>query len=285
MMHAALREMMTGLIDYAGLFPPAKLPLDAALRNWHEYQAGPDAWMLGRFILPAARMPELTDVGGGMAVSALGRGGTDAASFAEGLKADVADIEACRARLGPRVTIDVLEVKPPAGVAVDLAPARAAGLRVFLEQPAGQEPSIRAGEGTGLKIRTGGLEPSAFPTPRALAWSLAWAARTGTPFKATAGLHHPFPIHDAHVGARMFGFINVFLAGLMLARGGLTEADAEEMLTAPATDFTQDDSHITWRGKWALDIDGIRAGRMLMTSFGSCSFDEPRDDLRALGWM
>jgi hypothetical protein len=32
-MSAGLRALLTGIVDYAGLFPPAKLPLDQAIRN------------------------------------------------------------------------------------------------------------------------------------------------------------------------------------------------------------------------------------------------------------
>ncbi len=284
-MQPALRELLTGLIDYAGLFPPAKLPLDAAVRNYLKYRAGPDAWMLGRFVIQAAKLHELTDIGAGMSISALGRGGADKASFAEGLKADIADIERCRQRFGGRVVIDVLETKPP-DVMVDIAPAQAAGLRVFLEQPAGRVP--REPPGAGLKIRTGGLEAAAFPPCDALAMSLAWAVASSerrVPFKATAGLHHPFPLMDAKIGAKMHGFVNVFVAGLMLSRLDFSEADAEELLSSPAGDFTLSDAGMSWRGRRPLGADDIRGGRKLMTSFGSCSFDEPRDDLRALGWM
>ena len=58
-MTEALRAFMTELIDYAGLFPPARLDLDPALRNYARYRNEADAWMLGRFIVPAARLQEL----------------------------------------------------------------------------------------------------------------------------------------------------------------------------------------------------------------------------------
>ena len=54
-----LRVLMNGLIDYAGLFPPAALDMATALRNYGAYRAGEYAWMLGRFVLPAARKGEV----------------------------------------------------------------------------------------------------------------------------------------------------------------------------------------------------------------------------------
>ena len=46
-MNASLRALLTGVVDYAGLFPPARLPLDEAIRNYARYRQGSDAWMLG----------------------------------------------------------------------------------------------------------------------------------------------------------------------------------------------------------------------------------------------
>ena len=48
-----------GLIDYAGLFPPAALAMDDAVGRYaRPTGAGRDAWMLGRFIVPASRLGE-----------------------------------------------------------------------------------------------------------------------------------------------------------------------------------------------------------------------------------
>ena len=60
-MTPALRSLLTGLIDYAGLFPPAGLGMEAAVRNYDSYVRDEHAWMLGRFIVPAARLAEYED--------------------------------------------------------------------------------------------------------------------------------------------------------------------------------------------------------------------------------
>src|ERR1700733_12262320 len=61
MTSAALRGLLRGLIDYAGLFPPAGLAMDAAVRNYDGYRNGEYAWMLGRLIVPAARLEEYAE--------------------------------------------------------------------------------------------------------------------------------------------------------------------------------------------------------------------------------
>ena len=62
-MTEALRTLLAGLIDYAGLFPPANLEMAEAARNYDAYRAGPHSWALGRFILPSARLNEWTLTG------------------------------------------------------------------------------------------------------------------------------------------------------------------------------------------------------------------------------
>ena len=56
---SALRALLSHLIDYAGLFPPASLPLEAAVSCYQRYSAGPHSWMLGKFVIPAAQMGSL----------------------------------------------------------------------------------------------------------------------------------------------------------------------------------------------------------------------------------
>ena len=47
MMKTSLSVFQDHLIDYAGLFPPANLSLDAAIENYAQYINSEDSWMLG----------------------------------------------------------------------------------------------------------------------------------------------------------------------------------------------------------------------------------------------
>jgi len=323
-MYASLRALLTGILDYAGLFPPAKLPLDQSIRNYARYRTEPEAWMLGRFICPAERLAELTPFveelfvsGPELAVSALGRGGSTRDRFHAGLKADLRDINLFRERHGSRVRVDVLETKLPPDGLPPVVPNRetrqlldqaihavdqATCLMLFVEVPGGPHwvesvtetlavldalnaerglhtPSAHA---TGFKVRCGGVETAAFPS----ADQLALALTAGLPLKATAGLHHPFPHFDAQIGVRMYGFVNVFTAGILADILHLRPDAAEAILSDDQpSHFVFDDDGFRWRD-WHVTTDEIRsARRQAILSFGSCSFDEPRDDLRALGWL
>jgi hypothetical protein len=51
----------------------------------------------------------------------------------------------------------------------------------------------------------------------------------------------------------------------------------------PATlSFTDD--FFAWRD-WKIDTERLKYRRRFVRSFGSCSFEEPREDLRALGFL
>ena len=49
----ARRALLAGLWDYAGVFPPAELPLEQALAEWRRVRASDDAWLLNRFVVRA----------------------------------------------------------------------------------------------------------------------------------------------------------------------------------------------------------------------------------------
>ena len=42
--------LLEGLVDYAGLYPPAALAMSSAVRQYAQYRAAGSGWMLGRFV-------------------------------------------------------------------------------------------------------------------------------------------------------------------------------------------------------------------------------------------
>lgn len=309
-MFASLRALLTELIDYAGLFPPARLPLDQAIRNYAHYRQEPDAWMLGRFIVPAARLEdlesyhdELFGVNPPFAFSVLGRGGDSLTEFLSYLRDDLRDIAAFRKRHGTRVTVDVLETRLPQELIDPGQPESTLSLfktvrvfpRVFLfpfcEAPGRSEELLEQlahmpSESIGFKLRCGGLEASAFPSSEQVAAALHGCLNAGVPFKATAGLHHPLPRFDAGVAARMHGFVNVFLAGVLAYSRNLAPEQIRQLLDEDRADhFAFTNKGASWQKQRATTAEIAAARREFVRSFGSCSFDEPREDLRRLGWL
>jgi hypothetical protein len=297
-MRASLRALLEGLIDYAGLFPPAKLPLPEALANYERYRAGPDAWMLGRFVCPASRLKELGNTP--IPCSALLTGGDTPDNYRNSLAGDLARVVEAGA------AVEALEVKLPASALDSLTATRVcleydwavpSALPIFFEAPVKDAPSLdrllalmglanSLGGRGGFKLRAGGLEASAFPSATEVGHALRSCVTRKRPFKATAGLHHPLPRFEPGMGAKMHGFVNLFAAGVLAhARGLSVERIAELLDDADPASFVFTDDELRWRDLAVTTAEVREARRTAVISFGSCSFDEPRDDLRALGWM
>ena len=318
-MNAALRTLLDGVIDYAGLFPPARLPLDEAARNYANYRREADAWMLRHFVIPVGQLDDLAkcvgDLSGDEAtwsLSVLPRRCEEMSQWRASLSRD---LEACRefqARQGEAARISALEV----ALAVDVADhdlseddvdhivcdvahdVGTSGLStkdVFLEVPASSRATeIRArlanaisqtsfdGVRIGLKLRTGGLEAAAFPSCEELAEFVRLCHDKKVAWKATAGLHHSLPQVDSATGATMHGFLNL-LSAVALADEVDTQTRCKILADQDAANFAFTEDSLSWRDKQA-DMQQIVAARERFTSFGSCSFDEPREDLEQLGY-
>jgi hypothetical protein len=317
-MQPGLHALLEGAIDYAGTFPPARLSLDQAVRNYARYRNEPEQWMLGRFIYPAARLGELdayADLfreGRPFSFSVVGRGGAGEDEWLSGIRADLEAVEAFRRRHQPRVVADVYETKLPErlGPSSSWRDLILAGLRILGRWTGGVTPYFEYGLGSeyrssllpvlaaiaeatatvgqpaGFKLRCGGLEAKAFPSVEEVAFVLGACRDAGVPLKCTAGLHHPVRRFDAGVGTHMHGFLNVFVAGVLAHARRLGEEQLRPILAEESAEhFAFDEQGCRWRDLRASTVE-IRAARQTgVISFGSCSFDEPRDDLRSLGWL
>ncbi|MGI8891438.1 MAG: hypothetical protein ACR2G0_11730 [Chthoniobacterales bacterium] len=294
---ASLRALVEHAIDYAGLFPPADLALEPALRNQAAYVRSADRWMLGAFILPVGKFSDARaflaqfDRENPLEVSALGPKTEKAAEFRGALEKAAEAIKELIGSDKETIKVKQFEMPLPSGsVADSLGKARAIlgnlPMRVFWEAPADDAPvAIKglSGSGAGFKLRTGGVTPEAFPTSAQIAKALVAAVRHRVPIKFTAGLHHPVRLHHESVETKMHGFLNVLGAGVLAAEHRWSEKQTREMLDDedPAS-FIFEEEAFQWR-KWKISTAQIVTRRQVITSLGSCSFDEPREDLRALG--
>jgi len=298
---SSLRALLTGAIDYAGLFPPATLALEPALQNHAEYVRSAESWMLGAFILPWAKFGEASE---GLArfdavnivkVSALGPKTESASEFLEALAAGAAAIRTFETRHGAVAMVSQIEMALPTepGATLTGTNRALAGLEVpvFWEAaPDEAERTIafiaerrRTGAGRyGFKLRTGGVIASAFPSSVQIARALIAAMQKRVPIKFTAGLHHPVRKFHSSVQAKMHGFLNVLGAAVLAAEYQWDVQQTATMLEdEDATAFVFDEENFSWR-EWKIATERIKAQRELVTSLGSCSFDEPRADLREL---
>ena len=291
---ASLRALLAGAIDYACLFPPARLEMRAAVEQYQSHRDSNAGWALGRFVVPATRLQELAD-----ARRASGEA-TDqwrlSALLGDDSAADVERIRAFNDGHATLATVDSVEAKFPAdrdASVAALATLVPTSMTVFVEIPseADVESMVRAvaNAGVNAKIRTGGVTPQQFPPPADVVRFIRRCVEHVVPFKATAGLHHPIRANyrltyepNAPTGA-MYGFLNLLVATAAMRAGCDDDRAREILVSEDAGEFRFDDAGVRW-GELFLDTSRLVDTRArLLLSFGSCSFAEPIADLRRLG--
>jgi hypothetical protein len=301
---ASLRALLEHAIDYAGMFPPCSLDLEPSLNNQAQYVRSADAWMLNAFVLPvgqfdaAKRILSDFDPLHPLRVSALGPKTENAAAFGEMFEKTAAAIRSLAAHNVDLISVDQLEMFLPEDVDLDLlkeADSMIGDLPAFWEAPTERaartiallaEFNSDADTPTfGYKLRTGGVTPDAFPTSAEIAKALVVPLTHQVPIKFTAGLHHPIRQFRDEVRTKMHGFLNVLGAAVLAAEHKWDEKQIAAMLDdEDAKSFSFDNDSFSWR-EWKIDIKRLKDRRKFVTSFGSCSFDEPREDLRALNLL
>ena len=263
-----------GLVDDAAIFPPGDASLDAALSAYAARSAagGPAARLVRSLVVRDTDLPSVPE---GTPVSVVLTGGAGQV---------LGPVALCGRRGLPVAGLEVAlrDVDDPAGnarrVVAAVEAARAEGAlhdstRVFVELPA-TDPThswqaaadeVAAAE-LRLKFRTGGLDADAFPTPERLAAWIDAALDRELPFKCTAGLHRALP-HTSPEGWQQHGFVAVLAATRVAFDGGSPAEVAGVLRSTDAADLL------------TLDLAGARRW---FSSFGSCSVDEPLDDLREM---
>lgn len=300
----SFRVLLDRAIDYAGMFPPCGLPLESALENQAQYVHSPENWMLNAFVLPvqqfdvARQLLSHFDPSHTLRVAALGPKTADADAFLDALDQADAAIRGFTKYDVDLVSISHLEMFLPADVdlgALQEARSIIGDLTVFWESPserALQTTALLAEHNSdaesapfGYKLRTGGVTADAFPTAVQIATALTTPATHQLPIKFTAGLHHPIRQFHDEVKTKMHGFLNVLGAAVLAAEHRWDTDQTSLMLDDENPDsFSFTDDFFAWR-EWKISLERLQYRRKFVASFGSCSFDEPRGDLRALGLL
>jgi hypothetical protein len=288
-----LHPLLTHLIDDAALFPPGNASMTEAVRGHLAARSGPRAGLVGFFLCPVSRLPELIvelvrakpaePVQLSLVVNN-GLGGVPkAVSTVEGRKNLLqlrmvempapSDVDATWlervSEFVPEDVIRVVEPRRPIGVRDVPADSGSAELGAWLD-------GVRrvAGHGCWPKLRCGGPQAGAFPEVAVVADFLATVCAEGVPFKATAGLHHAVRHTDAQTGFTHHGFLNLLVAVARALAGG----DVVRALDSA-------DSAALASESIALSGPAARAVRQVFASYGSCSLSEPVADLEALGLL
>ena len=286
-----------GLVDDAALFPPREARLDEAVAEHRAAREAPYADLLGPFVVDDRRLPALLDLvarapgqpplpvtvvvtGGAGAVEPVVRRAVRGAGAGSGACVEVVGVEVALRDLD-----DLAGNARRVVAAVRAAQGLAPGLTAHVELPLAHAPDPATSSGwlsaldevaaadLRLKLRTGGLDSDAFPSPATLAAALDAALDRELPFKCTAGLHHAVRHRAEDTGWVHHGFLNVLLA-TAAAWDGADREDVTALLTERQAEVV---------AAAARSAGGrLSSARRWFTSFGCCDVADPLGDLSAL---
>ena len=271
--------LLARLVDDAALFPPGNAPMADAVRGYLDGRSGDRAGVLGLFLCPASRLPELiTELSRVKPIKPVtislvidtGLGGVPKA---------VSIVES-RAEL---LSLRMVEMPAPSDVdevwlerVSEFVPEDV--IRVVEPRRGGAEWLDGVGRviehGSWPKIRCGGLSQEAFPSIDQIADFLSVVSDGGVSFKATAGLHNAVRHASEETGFTHHGFLNLLVA---TARA-LSGKDMREALAETDGQALADEAR-------ALSDPAAHAVRGVFASYGSCSLSEPVTDLEKLGLL
>jgi hypothetical protein len=291
------RILLAEIIDYAGLFPPSQVSMPEAVINYATYRNSNYSWMLGRFVLPVARLDEFLETAVDFVSHDASSSWRLSVLAGEDIYETIRQIENFNKQNAPRILCDTLEVRATTESKItNTVNALPAFLTAYFEIPTDDRlPDLitsLAIHRQRAKFRTGGVTADAFPKTREIIRFIRTCLAANVPFKATAGLHHPIrcfkPLTYESNAPRgtMNGFLNMFLA-TGFARAGYKPMILEEILEdefEESFDFTE--SGVAWHTDYFLSNWQLGYVRQKsITSFGSCSFDEPIADLQEIGLL
>jgi len=298
---------MDRLIDYAGLFPPSELPFNDAISNYTSYSSSSDSWILNRFICPVSKLnnllPHLSNFTPEkpLHLSVLLTGGFQDDKYINKFNEELNAIKSFETQYDDVCKIESLEAKIDVqninlddilNVITTSIESLNNSVEIFLE-PTDSDFSLISDQifksnikNIQLKLRCGGVVPKAFPSSKIIASALSFCKNNNVKLKFTAGLHHPIRHFNEQIGTKMHGFVNVFGAALLFYTNKINKNTLIEALEDEnPNNFNFKNSSFSWKNN-SLPVKEIVVLRdEALLSYGSCSFDEPRDDLKDLGWM
>lgn len=293
----SVRVLLQGAIDYAGLFPPSQLSMSEAVINYATYRNSDYNWLLGRFVVPGARLDEFLE----NAREFISRDDKSlwrlSVLAGENIYETVKQVVQFNEKNAGSVVIDSLEVKASTiskiENTVDVLPGGlTAYFEIALNHNFAELVSALALANQRAKLRAGGVTPEDFPKSRQIIRFVRTCLGANVLFKATAGLHHPIRCYrpltyeSGGPSGTMHGFLNLFLM-TTFARESYRPSLLEELMEDEWGEvFKFNENGVAWRGEHALYNWQIERMRNTgLQSFGSCSFDEPVADLQKLGLL
>lgn len=305
------RLLLEGLFDYAGLFPPAALPLPDVVERYARYRSSADAWMLGCLVVPIDRLAELERLvldqsaafTSPWGLSVLGSGSI------EDDRQALSDLGTRPAVREGRLRVECVDVRVGSRLEARRARRLAAdGWTVYCEPVARADDVEAILDATAIagmrsKVRCGGVTVEQLPSAFSVATRLAGCVQRGISLKATAGLHHAiagtYPLSDAQdakdaSSMPMHGYLNLLVAAGVAEAAGAAAVRAPEVVAALARILTLTSRPaltatgvLAWRDEAGPLTEGplhdiAPSARALVRGIGTCAFDAPVAEARQL---
>jgi hypothetical protein len=315
--YSSKHALLSNVIDYAGNFPPAALPLDEAMNRAATFRkTARHPWLMGRLTskwsdIKTFHPPRLFNCGADgvpWIFTALGTEVSSLADWERTLEWDLREIRNFNARYsGTSLKIWVVgyEAKIPELPVNDIPVRMSSYLDRFWESTGGNTDlylEIGMGEGfenrltpviesvgrwmeeksisrwtPGLKFRLAGHYK---PTASEVAAAISQTTFARFKFKATQGLHSAVT-HDGQ-----FGFVNLFAALNFSQAFGSEAFGVHKIESCLKEEDPQKFEFRADRFRWRdteLSVEEIETARRFHSgSFGSCSVDEPDESLTAI---
>lgn len=285
----AERALFELLVDDAAVFPPAALPLDAALTAHVTHRSSRYAGLVGPLLVPAASAGDLLALladgshplpagpggeGAPLRLGLIARPGTDPGVVTDALgllrASDV--VEVVGVEMGWTPTWREVDV---AGLPLSLKVTRGAELAAAVADIAADASDVRPVQ---AKFRTGATPQWAWPDEGELAAFIRAAIDHDLGFKLTGGLHHAVRADHPGPGGGpdpQHGVLNVLVA----TRWALNGAEAEELVPVLAE---RDAGELV---PYVTRMSGADAAivRAFFTAYGCCDVTDPINELTDLG--
>lgn len=317
-LRSGLKYFMTGIIDYAGMYPPAKLAFEQAFTNFLAYQQVDDHWMMNRFVFPIQQAHQLITFAEQLSLSkkpiklsVLPVYKDRANEFIQQFHSDYQILSDVIKKNELNLDITLFEFKLPEELknasqslvypffnsflsVFDSKTLKKTSVYVEMckldrdwQYSMDRFTNLLAFYPTrntfGFKLRCGGITSESFPEVSMVAGAIFMCREKGLSMKFTAGLHHPLSHFNSSLNTRMYGFFNVLGAAVLSHTHLLSTKELEELIIEERIDqFSFADQGMKWRD-YVVNTEQIKQARdQFCIGYGSCSFDEPRQDLRSL---
>ena len=125
-----------------------------------------------------------------------------------------------------------------------------------------------------------------FPPAEDIAHAILACREASVSMKFTAGLHHAVRHYNESVKTKMYGFFNLFIGGMIAHKFSLgIDTLVAILLDENSEYFIFDENRLSWKNYSISNFEIQNYRQESFISYGSCSFDEPREDLQKLGLL